>query len=123
MPERAPAPAITRVYEEPSPADGTRVLVDRLWPRGCAKARAWVDVWLRDVAPSNDLRRWYGHEPARFAEFRRRYRAEREREPAHTVLEQLCALCRKGPLTLIFAAKDAETTNAAVLRDVLADLP
>jgi uncharacterized protein YeaO (DUF488 family) len=72
-----------------------------------------VDVWRRDVAPSNDLRRWYGHDPARFAEFHRRSRAALEREPPHAVLEQLRALCRQGPLTLVFAAKakDAETID------------
>ena len=119
MPERVPA--IKRIYEDPSTADGTRVLVERLWPRGLSKERARVDVWLRDVAPSDELRRWYGHDPARFAEFRRRYRAELEREPASGALEQLRALRRKGPLTLVFAARAAEISNAAVLRDVLTE--
>jgi uncharacterized protein YeaO (DUF488 family) len=118
MAERALA--IKRVYDEPAPDDGMRVLVDRLWPRGLSKERARVDVWLRDVAPSDELRRWYHHEPERSDEFRRRYRAEVEREPARAALERLRALQREGPLTLVFAAKRAEGSNAAVLRDILA---
>lgn len=110
---------IKRAYEEPAPEDGTRVLVDRLWPRGLARERARIDVWLKDVAPSAELRRWYGHAPERFAEFRSRYIAELEHEPARMALATLRDLARRGPVTLVFAAKDVERSNAAVLRDLL----
>ncbi|HEV2404985.1 MAG TPA: DUF488 domain-containing protein [Ktedonobacterales bacterium] len=110
---------IKRAYEEPAPEDGVRVLVDRLWPRGLAKERARIDLWLKDVAPSAELRRWYGHDPERFAEFQSRYTAELAREPARTALETLRDLARRGPVTLVFAAKDRARSNAAVLQDLL----
>jgi len=107
------------VYEEPGTADGTRVLVDRLWPRGLAKEAARIDEWCKDVAPSTDLRRWYGHDPERFAEFTRRYRAElHEPEPA-AALAHLRELAGDGPLTLLTATKDAAHSQAAVLADLL----
>ena len=112
---------IKRAYEEPAPEDGTRVLVDRLWPRGLARERARIDVWLKDVAPSAELRRWYGHDPERFAEFRSRYKAELAREPARTALATLRELTRRGPVTLVFAAKDGDHSNASVLREALGD--
>lgn len=100
-----------RVYDPPEPADGARVLVDRLWPRGLSKETANLTEWLRDLAPSNELRRWYGHEPERFAEFERRYRAELaapERAPA---LDRLRELARKGPVTLLTATKDLDRSE------------
>jgi uncharacterized protein YeaO (DUF488 family) len=112
MPVRA-----KRVYEAPSHADGYRVLVDGVWPRGISRERAAVDRWARELAPSTQLRRWYGHEPSRFKEFARRYRTElsdqRER------LTELRRRSRTGVVTLVFAARDADHSNAAVLGDVL----
>ena len=109
-----------RVYEEPEPSEGVRVLVDRLWPRGLSKERAHVDVWLKDVAPSRDLRTWFGHDPAKFDEFRRRYEAELAQEPGRAALAELREMARKQHVTLIFAAHDTEHCNAVVLRELLA---
>jgi uncharacterized protein YeaO (DUF488 family) len=113
------APALKRVYETPEASDGTRVLVERLWPRGLSKERAHVDVWLKEIAPSHELRKWYAHDPARFAEFRRRYEAELASEPARSALAELRELASREHVTLVFAAHDAELSNAAVLRDLL----
>lgn len=112
--------AIKRVYDAPAPDDGQRVLVDRLWPRGLAKAQAHIDLWLRDIAPSRELRTWFGHDPARFDEFRRRYEVELAAEPGRAALESLREQVRRGPVTLLFAARDSAHSNAAVLRDLLA---
>ena len=109
-----------RVYEEPEPGDGMRVLVDRLWPRGLSKERAKVDVWLKDVSPSRDLRVWFGHDPAKFDEFRRRYEAELAEEPARAAFAELREMARKQHVTLVFAAHDTEHCNAVVLRELLA---
>lgn len=114
------AVALKRVYDEAAPEDGTRVLVERLWPRGVSKERARVDLWLREVAPSAELRQWYGHDPERWEEFRRRYLAELDGEEQQAGLARLREVARQGPLTLVFAARDAEHSNAAVLRDLLA---
>ena len=112
--------AIKRVYEGPGESDGMRVLVDRLWPRGLSKERAHIDLWLKEIAPSNELRTWFGHEPARFDEFRHRYEAELASGPAHDALARLRELAGQHPVTLVFAARDAEHSNAAVLRELLA---
>ncbi|MBO4269214.1 DUF488 domain-containing protein [Microbispora triticiradicis] len=110
-----------RVYEESSPEDGRRVLVDRVWPRGMRKADARLDEWLRDVAPSTELRRWYGHEPGRFAEFRRRYLAEL-REPARRrAVDHLRDIAGHDRLTLLTATRDVEHSQAAVLAEWLTD--
>jgi uncharacterized protein YeaO (DUF488 family) len=108
---------LKRAYSPPSPADGIRVLVDRLWPRGLRKSDAAIDRWLKDVAPSTELRRWFGHDPARWDEFRRRYRAELSHET--DLLDELRTIARKGPLTLVYAARDELHNEAVVLRDVL----
>lgn len=108
---------LRRVYEAPQSDDGLRILVDRLWPRGLRKADAGVDLWAREVAPSTELRRWFAHDPARWAEFRRRYRDELGRQPE--ALAALLAHCRKGEVTLLFAARDTEHNQAVVLREVL----
>ena len=108
-----------RVYEEPEPGDGTRVLVDKLWPRGLSKERARVDLWLKDVAPSRELREWFGHDPAKFAEFRRRYEAELASDPARAAMARLRELVDRGRVTLVFATRDPALSNAAVLRDLL----
>jgi uncharacterized protein YeaO (DUF488 family) len=109
-----------RVYEEPEPSDGVRVLVDRLWPRGLSKERAQVDVWLKDVSPSRDLRIWFGHDPAKFDEFRRRYEVELAEEPGRAAFAELREMARKQHVTLVFAAHDTEHCNAVVLRELLA---
>lgn len=109
---------LKRAYERPSPRDGTRVLVDRLWPRGVRKAEAHIDLWLKDVAPSTALRQWFGHDPARWSEFRRRYRAEMKRHP--DALARLRVLARQGRITLVFGARDARRNQAVVLKDLLA---
>ena len=93
------------------------MLVDRLWPRGLSKDKAKVDRWLREVAPSNELRRWFGHDPARWQEFCRRYAAEIDASPE--ALDELAAICRAGPVTLLFAAHDAEHNNAVALAAML----
>ena len=111
--------AIKRAYDEPTKDDGKRILVDRLWPRGLSKERAQVDLWLKDVAPSNELRKWFAHDPEKFAEFRRRYKAELASGEAIDALGQLRELARQGPVTLLFAAHDTEHNNAVVLRDIL----
>lgn len=111
-----------RVYEEPDPADGVRVLVDRLWPRGLSKEHARVDIWLKDVAPSQELRAWFGHDPAKFAEFRHRYEAELAVEPAKSAFAELREKARTQHVTLVFAARDTEHCNAVVLRELLARL-
>jgi uncharacterized protein YeaO (DUF488 family) len=108
---------LKRAYEPPAPADGTRILVDRLWPRGVSKADAAIDQWVRDLAPSPELRTWFSHDPARFAEFERRYVAELRGHGA-TVAE-LRALARKAAVTLVYAARDEEHNDAVVLRKVL----
>ena len=94
--------------------------VDRLWPRGLSKDRARVDLWLKEIAPSNELRTWFGHEPAKFDEFRKRYGAELASGPAHDALSRLRELARQQQVTLVFGARDAEHSNAAVLRELLA---
>jgi DNA-3-methyladenine glycosylase len=108
---------VKRVYEAPEPDDGTRVLVDRLWPRGVSKERAHVDRWCKEVAPSTELRHWFHHEPDRFAEFERRYRAELAGNPEVAELAVLGA--GDARLTLLYSARDTEHNQARVLRDVL----
>ena len=106
--------AIKRVYDKPQPSDGTRILVDRLWPRGISRRKAALDGWNKDVAPSPALRKWFGHKPERFKDFAKRYRAELKGNPA---LEDLRAL--KGKVTLVYGAKDPKINHAAVLAKVL----
>lgn len=106
---------IKRIYEPPADEDGLRVLVDRLWPRGVSKEDAALDLWLKEVAPTPELRTWFGHEPERFEEFSARYRAELESNPA---LDRLLEAARDAePVTLLYAARDPECNHAAVLRD------
>lgn len=108
---------IKRAYENASPRDGKRILVDRLWPRGVPKAAARLDAWRKELAPSEELRRWYGHDPERFPRFRTRYRAEllRHRE----ALAELVLESERGTVTLVFAARDGDRSNAAVLRELV----
>jgi len=108
---------LKRVYEPASRADGTRILVDRLWPRGLRKEDAVIDHWCKDLAPSTALRKWFGHDVERWTEFRKRYRAEiAEHQEA---LAQLRSLARKGPIALLFGAHDEFHNNAVVLRELL----
>ena len=104
-----------RVYDDPSPADGARVLVDRVWPRGLAKATARIDEWAKEVAPSTQLRRWYGHDPSKFDQFRQRYTAELAEPDRQVAVQHLRELARSGPLTLLTATKDIDHSQAAVL--------
>jgi uncharacterized protein YeaO (DUF488 family) len=108
---------LKRVYEEPARTDGTRILVDRLWPRGLAKEKAHVDLWLKEVAPSTALRKWFAHDPAKWPEFKARYKAElRHNSPQLDVLKKAIS---RGPTTLLYGAKDTEHNQAVVLQDLL----
>ena len=114
---------VRRVYDEPSDADGARVLVDRVWPRGLRKDALRLDDWAKDVAPSADLRKWYGHDPAKFDEFRQRYLGELAGGPQRAALGQLRALAVSGrPLTLLTATRDLGHSQAAVLARLLREL-
>lgn len=108
---------LKRAYDAPAPADGMRVLVDRLWPRGVKKEAAAIDLWAKDLAPSTELRKWFGHDPERWAEFTRRYNAELGQHTA--LLDELRAHALRGPVTLIYAARDQEHNEAVIIRDAL----
>ena len=110
---------VRRIYDDPLPADGTRVLVDRLWPRGLTKEKAHLDDWCKGVAPSTELRKWYAHDPRLFAEFSRRYRTELQEGEAAAALDRLRTLARQGPLTLLTATKEPEISEAAVLVELI----
>ncbi len=110
---------LKRVYEPAEEEDGQRVLVDRLWPRGLTKEKAAVDHWAKEAAPSNELRRWFGHRPERWEDFVARYREELAAPEAHAELATIRALLRKSRVTLLYAAHDAQMNNAVVLRDVV----
>lgn len=110
---------VRRVYDPPQADDGQRVLVDRLWPRGLAKTRAHLDDWCKEVAPSTELRKWYSHDPARYEEFARRYRAELD-DPEHAAaIDRLRELATRSPLTLLTAAKRSDISEATVLASLL----
>ena len=113
--------AIKRVYEDPEPTDGWRVLVDRLWPRGLRKEAAALDLWLKDVAPSPDLRRWWNHDPERKSEFAARYREELADNPALDEVRKLSA--QHDTVTLLYAAHDPGVNHAQILLDVLTEGP
>ncbi len=108
---------IKRAYEAPDDGDGKRILVDRLWPRGLTKEKAKLDLWLKEVAPSTELRKWFAHDPARWAEFRRRYLDELKSHSEK--IAQLKQEAKRGPVTLIFGARDVEHNEAVILRDLL----
>jgi len=108
---------LKRAYANPSADDGIRILIDRLWPRGIVKANADIDLWAKDIAPSTALRRWFGHDPARWQGFRRRYSDEIHRHRDR--LGELRALAARGRITLVFAAHDETHNDAVVLRDIL----
>ncbi len=114
------AVALKRVYEKPAKSDGTRVLVDRLWPRGLSKADAALDAWLKDLAPSDALRQWFHASPNGWITFRKRYLKELARPEAHSALDELYRLAaQRKRLTLLFASKNEERNNATVLKDLL----
>nr|WIE91358.1 DUF488 domain-containing protein [Mesorhizobium sp. WSM4875] len=108
---------LKRAYESPAADDGTRVLIDRLWPRGVKKADAALDCWMKELAPSTELRKWFGHDPARWEEFRRRYAAEILEH--HDELDRLRDLIRQGAVTLVYSAHDEVHNDAVVLREIL----
>lgn len=108
---------VKRAYEKPETQDGYRVLVDRLWPRGLAKEAIQIDAWLREIAPSDELRRWFNHDPGRWSEFKRRYFEELEGHPRE--VEGLIQQAREGQVTLVYAAKDERFNNAVALREYL----
>jgi uncharacterized protein YeaO (DUF488 family) len=107
------------MYDGDESDDGYRVLVDRLWPRGISKQRAALDEWAKDLAPGNELRQWYGHDPARFEEFARRYQRELQHAPAQAAVARLRTVARRNRVTLLTATRDLEHSGACVLRDVL----
>lgn len=108
---------LKRVYQEPSPADGLRILVDRLWPRGLTKERAAVDLWLKELAPSTELRKWFGHDPAKWREFQTRYR--KEVHDNDEVLQVLKEKAKKNTVTLVYGARDEHHNEALVLKQIL----
>ena len=114
-----PTVRVRRAYDPPESDDGRRVLVDRLWPRGLSKQRAHLDEWCKEVAPSTELREWYGHDPDRFAEFARRYRSELGEAERAAALAGLRDSAAHGPLTLLTAAKRSDISEATVLADLL----
>jgi uncharacterized protein YeaO (DUF488 family) len=116
MPAKVPAANVKlkRAYERASADDGRRILVDRLWPRGLSRCRAAIDQWMKDIAPSPALRKWFGHDPARWTEFRRRY--VREIRHQGELLDELRRLARQGRVTLVYAARDEDHNDAVVLR-------
>jgi uncharacterized protein YeaO (DUF488 family) len=116
--DRRPRFEVHRVYDEKE-GRGYRVLVDRLWPRGLSKEKAAIDEWAKDVAPSTELRRWYGHEPDKFAEFARRYRAELAASPGKEAVARLLAMSKKKSVVLLTATRDVEHSGAAALRTTL----
>jgi uncharacterized protein YeaO (DUF488 family) len=108
--------SLKRAYQLPAETDGMRILVDRLWPRGLAKTKAKIDLWLKDAAPSTELRKWFGHDPQKWPEFQKQYLAELKGNPA---LSELRALSRQGDITLVYAAKDELHNEAVVLKRLL----
>jgi len=117
--KRARAVKVRRVYDPPTGEEGYRALVDRLWPRGVKASPDLFDEWVKDAAPSADLRRWYGHDPAKFAEFAKRYRAELAHPPAKAAVQHLVDISGRGPLTLLTATKDVEHSGATVLAQAI----
>ena len=109
---------LKRVYESALPQDGFRVLVDRLWPRGVSKSSARIDLWLKEIAPSAALRKWFGHDPAKWTKFRERY--DRELDANAAAVAELRKHARRGPVTLVYSAKDQEHNQAVALKEYLA---
>jgi len=110
---------LKRAYESPNEDDGSRYLVDRLWPRGITKEDARLTEWLKDLAPSEELRKWFGHDPKRWGEFKRRYKLELHAAVREQILMDLTQKAKAGTVTLVFAAKETEHNNAVVIKEVL----
>ena len=108
---------IKRIYDPPTEDDGFRILVDRLWPRGLTKEKAKVDLWLKEIAPSDKLRKWFSHDPKKYEEFKRRY--AKELEDKSEILKRIKSESKKGTITILFSAKDTEHNNATVLKELL----
>ncbi len=119
-PDTPPRIQVKRAYEAPAPEDGARVLIDRLWPRGLTKEKARLVAWRKELAPSEELRRWFGHDPDRFGRFRARYRMELLRH--RDALADLALACERGTVTLVYSARDKEHNNAAVLKELLEEI-
>lgn len=113
--DQAPGIRLRRAYDAPGRADGLRVLVDRVWPRGVSRGELRLDAWLKDLAPSTELRRWFGHDPAKWETFKERYFRELDALP--DAVSRLLALCRQGTVTLVFGARDQDHNNAVALRE------
>src|SRR5579884_1417795 len=111
--------AVKRAYDAPSEKDGRRILVDRVWPRGVRKEELHLDGWYRELAPSTQLRKWFGHDPERWSEFQKRYQAELKNADAREALQELATMAKRGKVTLLFGARDEEHNQAVVLRDYL----
>jgi uncharacterized protein YeaO (DUF488 family) len=110
---------LKRAYDPPSPQDGRRYLVERLWPRGVSKERLALTAWIKELSPSSELRKWYAHDPKRWPEFGRRYKAELEGQDRQDLLARLAKEARKGDVTLVFATRDSEHSGARVLKEVI----
>ncbi|MBX9925979.1 MAG: DUF488 family protein [Hyphomicrobiaceae bacterium] len=110
---------VKRVYDAPSVDDGMRILVDRLWPRGLTRDVAAIDKWVKDIAPSHDLRKWFNHEPSRWPEFQVRYRLELQSHEATAILDELRSIASKDSITLVYAATERRLNNAVVLSEIL----
>ncbi|HEY9746341.1 MAG TPA: DUF488 domain-containing protein [Oculatellaceae cyanobacterium] len=108
---------LKRAYEPPSPSDGKRILVERLWPRGISKEAAALDLWMKEISPSTELRKWYNHQPERWEDFQEKYRAELSSKP--DLVQELLHTCQQGPVTFVFAAHDEKRNSAVVLKDFL----
>jgi uncharacterized protein YeaO (DUF488 family) len=110
---------IKRIYDRASPEDGKRIYIDRLWPRGMRKEEVKIDEWLKEISPSDALRKWFGHDPSKYEEFKRRYTKELEKHPE--IIEKIRKEGKKGTVSLLFSAKDVEHNNATVLREILTE--
>lgn len=110
---------IKRVYEKPSKADGLRILVDRIWPRGVSKEKAQLHSWKKEIAPTTELRKWYNHDPVKYRDFVKRYKKELQSEKSQEIVKEIRKLAKTNKVTLIFAAKDTEHSNALVLQKYL----
>lgn len=108
---------VKRIYDPPSPDDGKRILIDRLWPRGMKKEKAHIDEWLKEISPSNELRKWYSHDPAKWTEFKKRYRAEISKQTE--LLKKIKNEGKKGTVTLLFSTKELELNNAVALKEII----
>lgn len=119
MTTRSSVVRIKRVYDEPSPGDGVRILVDRVWPRGVSKEQARLDAWRKELAPSTELRKWFGHDPKKWDDFRTRYRTELRRPEQSEAIQELSRLARTKTVTLLYGASDTEHNQAVVLKEAI----